>query len=714
MCLIIVKPEADVISESMIRNAYEHNHNGFGMMWVEEGRVKRVKGLFDLTQILEQYREVQHKSVAMHFRYSTRGAISENNCHPFRVLNMEEHGRDLYMMHNGTMTNIGVIRAGWSDSREFVDRILRPKLLAEGIDKIKDLNFRTDLGAQLTNRNKLFFLDGDGWTGYVNKNEGHTLGDTWFSNVYSLKKKVKRGAKTAAGTANDNRTVSLNDQMELEIRQQPAVRRSGYKGRLDPDDIDALQPIAGDKFQLWIDTGHNDGRYEVFTSNEVWDAKQEQLRRAQELSEMAERRARKERMDAARQQAADELRGIVAAVPTPASRDALRRHWRANAAAELRSEPETPLPRTGIYGEFGVGDEDERVGLIDKVLGNSDKDEFGYVRGEYLMLEDDEDVSPHRVRIINRVANMTMVEYQGHHVWIPNNQVNVIIEKPELEKVNSPASATGPAEKKATVSLWPHVLYARADKSLFRYSEEDKILADFVNPGKDAIVKYDIPLDGRYRLTCIATDKCAWVVGSLYTPLTMTAVDRQNLEDKLDKIKLDKIEKAWAEKKVSEPTVRPKYADVSNIFNGHNTFVLVGKQNFSYSTEERSLVNRFYPGTRTLAVHRHGQHGQTNLICVATGRIIYKAPLQIWEGETVSESERARLRVKLRDIKEMANATKSERENPGNLFGSPGVFGEVRKNFFGYTKEQRKLIDRIFPGEKIEHCTFKSSHSVDT
>ena len=186
MCLIIYNHGGDAkIPESYIRNAYDNNPHGFGMMWADSGNVNTVRGIYDFVEIKGIMKRMEGLPYVVHFRYRTRGKIHENNCHPHKVLSTKIDGHDLYMMHNGTFMFLKVDEEE-SDSVKFAKH-LRGALRVYGADSLSD---RTQLGrmaARVGAINKLVFLRGDGKIAIVNKGEGFEQDGCWYSNTYSLK-----------------------------------------------------------------------------------------------------------------------------------------------------------------------------------------------------------------------------------------------------------------------------------------------------------------------------------------------------------------------------------------------------------------------------------------------------------------------------------------------------------------------------------------------
>src|SRR5258708_5130713 len=109
MCLIVYQPKGCEFSEEYMRKAARENRDGFGIAFKdssEESGIKVIKTTGDADEILELYKEYKDRDLAMHFRLATHGAHNLENCHPYQVLNKEEHGRTLWVFHNGVITNV--------------------------------------------------------------------------------------------------------------------------------------------------------------------------------------------------------------------------------------------------------------------------------------------------------------------------------------------------------------------------------------------------------------------------------------------------------------------------------------------------------------------------------------------------------------------------------------------------------------------------------
>lgn len=202
MCLIIHRPAGKVLDKEKFITAVDNNPDGYGLCVPDqEGLLFVQKSDPSEDTDAEQLYELVHKEfgkedLLLHLRYTTAGNTSLRNAHPFPVCEMEPHGVDIRMAHNGTISkyrpSINDSNKWESDTRAFVRSYARPLFTRaiKGVDNILEDEFIEKLlEDQIPSASVLVFMDGYGNTLKVNEtgNGGFTNTDgVYFSNSYSF------------------------------------------------------------------------------------------------------------------------------------------------------------------------------------------------------------------------------------------------------------------------------------------------------------------------------------------------------------------------------------------------------------------------------------------------------------------------------------------------------------------------------------------------
>lgn len=131
MCLISVRrKDSEKFHDKYFTLANERNADGIGIMYVKEGRVvaKKLEGRAAAYQKRALYTEFANAPApsCLHVRIGTAGNKSDEfNAHPFQILDKEQDGVDLWMMHNGHFNNADKIDSTKSDSWHFANLYIK-------------------------------------------------------------------------------------------------------------------------------------------------------------------------------------------------------------------------------------------------------------------------------------------------------------------------------------------------------------------------------------------------------------------------------------------------------------------------------------------------------------------------------------------------------------------------------------------------------------
>jgi hypothetical protein len=179
----------------LLKAAHVNNSHGFGIMFLDEDdRVINTKIVPDKYEDIEdvfkgvfaEYAEVEE--FGLHFRLNTQGETTPDMSHPFKVLDYNEHGRDLFLMHNGPHLPVPILDTDKSDTYHFVELYLKPILTANP-DLVEDNEFWRAIDKMIGN-DKMLLLDS--YEGFIRVNEqaGTKIpaDGLWLSNTYSIRR----------------------------------------------------------------------------------------------------------------------------------------------------------------------------------------------------------------------------------------------------------------------------------------------------------------------------------------------------------------------------------------------------------------------------------------------------------------------------------------------------------------------------------------------
>lgn len=213
MCIAILNTKG-TINKKTFKNCWDNNPDGGGIAYAENGKVKLFKELKCFKQLYKQYVEVREANpeanILIHFRIATHGKINETNCHPFKVNN------NLAFIHNGMIYGKGL-----ETSREFSDTYLFNQTILKRLPQ----NFLKNeailkLLEEYIGFSKIIFLTGGNDWAILNENDGHWMGDNWYSNN-SYKGKPKLIYSSALNKITSNNIKNYNDRIFWEDTLTP-------------------------------------------------------------------------------------------------------------------------------------------------------------------------------------------------------------------------------------------------------------------------------------------------------------------------------------------------------------------------------------------------------------------------------------------------------------------------------------------------------------
>lgn len=211
MCIAILNTKkAGRLPKSYIKNSWDNNDMGAGLLWASMGKLNTFK-TYKYKDFLNKYNEIRDDksvgNIVLHFRIATSGFKGEHNLHPFLV------NDDLGFVHNGVISGLGNNK--YSDTYEF--NTMLQKFNHNFIECDMTKHFLCDY----ISSSKLVFLDSTDKYTILNEKFGHWEDDNWFSNnsyksynsyVWYGNTKVEKASSFKWDDEFDDETFSTDDE----------------------------------------------------------------------------------------------------------------------------------------------------------------------------------------------------------------------------------------------------------------------------------------------------------------------------------------------------------------------------------------------------------------------------------------------------------------------------------------------------------------------
>lgn len=151
MCVIIYAPIGVEFDYEDLRDAFDYNNDGAGIGWIDNGVVSYSKGYTSFKDFINNMSSIIDDismDRVIHFRITSRGKTSKNQCHPFLLSDnaddskiLDYAGTRTIMFMNGTISKQKLI-TGLNDTASFI------------IDTLYDssLNYNNDADLNIINK----------------------------------------------------------------------------------------------------------------------------------------------------------------------------------------------------------------------------------------------------------------------------------------------------------------------------------------------------------------------------------------------------------------------------------------------------------------------------------------------------------------------------------------------------------------------------------
>ncbi len=189
MCLVMTHNHDTILEKEWIHDFYDHNPDGIGVMFAEDGKLQIIKSLPKNEDEAWLFYEstIRGRDCVVHWRMATHGNIDLTQVHPYVIAGPDVMPK-LAFMHNGVLHCGNATDKTKSDTWHYNESYLKPLLDPDSGGSI-DLAFRPAftamLGDAISDNNRFVFMDDQGRVEIVNMWTGVRWRDMWMSNTYA-------------------------------------------------------------------------------------------------------------------------------------------------------------------------------------------------------------------------------------------------------------------------------------------------------------------------------------------------------------------------------------------------------------------------------------------------------------------------------------------------------------------------------------------------
>ena len=175
MCVIVAKKMGiELPSKKILENCFDVNPDGAGLMYVNENKKVIIEkgfmtfeAFYQKLMELDKKYDLKKKALVMHFRITTQGGTSPENCHPFPITDDEKKLKATYLKcndvafaHNGIISLYSMRDdKGMSDTMLLSKELLYP--LFNYNKKFYKQKHNQELIEEIIGTDKIAFLDNE-------------------------------------------------------------------------------------------------------------------------------------------------------------------------------------------------------------------------------------------------------------------------------------------------------------------------------------------------------------------------------------------------------------------------------------------------------------------------------------------------------------------------------------------------------------------------
>lgn len=185
MCLLINHPANTTFDFDDLADFYDHNSDGLGVMYAENGVLQVRKSLpasaVDAWEFYQKH--CQGRECVIHLRMRTHGHTDLTNCHPYEVYG-DKTDMPLYMAHNGILSTGNAKDVSKSDTWHYIRDFIIPLTKADP-SVVFDGAFVDLIETHIGSSNKFIFMNHEGRVSIINERAFVEYKGAQLSNTYA-------------------------------------------------------------------------------------------------------------------------------------------------------------------------------------------------------------------------------------------------------------------------------------------------------------------------------------------------------------------------------------------------------------------------------------------------------------------------------------------------------------------------------------------------
>lgn len=255
MCCLIIKPQGVALDKEEAHAAFQANHDGAGFVAHRGDRLYLRKGYFEFEKFWAAFEMFQDDVVMTHFRLCSQGAVSVDNCHPYRLAGGH------YLAHNGHMAQFTLKDDVRSDTKVLCDEVISP-LLKKAPDALYSEHILAFLQMSFFGQ-KVAIMRRDGEVLIFNKSSWTLYNGCYFSNRLHAYNRIA----CCSWTDNDGLDDWVRGEDGIYRRRVVPTNTTNANPNVSVSATQALQKTT-EALDKWLEERENDKEFQQHQAQE--------------------------------------------------------------------------------------------------------------------------------------------------------------------------------------------------------------------------------------------------------------------------------------------------------------------------------------------------------------------------------------------------------------------------------------------------------------